>query len=786
MFPQEMSPSEMSPSEIVVIERKTMVQSISPALFVNPVSGNDAAAGSQAAPFKTITRALQQAKSGNAISLAAGTYDTNSGEKFPLVIPANITIVGNEANKGNGIVITGSGEILSPSFAKQNVTFKLDTGAQLRGVTVTSTGTRGTGVWIENAAPTIVNCTFVNCKREGIFATGSAAPLVTDCVFTQNAANGISIVRESKGEFRRNVCQNTGFGIAIGDNAAPLLTDNRITENRSGLVLSKAARPVLRSNLLEKNTEGGLIALEKSFPDLGSSQEPGNNILRDNGEVDLQNSTSPQLTFISVGNQITPNKVQGAIDFGVTDIPTPTPAPAPAPTPAPTPAPAPAPAPVPAPTPAPAPAPAPAPTPAPVPAPVPAPAPTPAPVPAPAPTPAPAPAPTPTPTGLTDIRGHWAEAFIGGLVSRSLITGFPDGTFKPEAPLTRAQYAAIVAKAFTLPFKQAKTNFSDVPAGFWATEAIAKANQMGFISGFPDGTFRPGQNLTRVQALVSLATGLGFTGGTAGVLAIYSDRAQIPDYAIDRVAAATQRRIVVNHPNVAQLRPSQDITRAEVTTLVYQALVANNQAPALSSAYIVNPETTTSAAFTDINSHWAKDFILGLSSQNFIRGFADGSFQPDVPMNRAQFASVIAKAFNPAPRRDGITFTDIPATFWAKAAIDQAYQARFISGFPDGTFKPDQNVTRLQLVQAIASGFSLPAGDLASLNGYDDRASIPDGAKSAVAATTEESIVVSYPNPKQFNPNREATRAEVSAMIYQALVRDGRAVALNSSYIVLA
>jgi parallel beta-helix repeat protein len=737
-----------------------MVQSPSVALYVNSASGNDSAAGTQAAPFKTIARALQQAKSGTTIQLAPGTYDASSGEVFPLLIPSGVAVVGNESTKGNGILIKGGGTYLSPTFAGQSVTFRLETNAQLRGVTVTNPNTRGTGAWIESTAPTIANCTFTECKREGVFATGSANPIVVDCVFVRNDANGISIVRSTKGEFRRNVCQNTGYGFAIGDNAAPLIIENRISENRNGMVLSRSARPVLRSNVIEKNTESGLVAVESALPNLGSPQDPGGNILRDNTEFDLQNATNPPVTIASVGNQLNPAKIQGPVDFLVSQVPTPTPTPIPTPTP----------------------------TPVPTPTPIPTPTPTPTPVPTPTPIPTPTPTPTPTPApsgGLTDVRGHWAEAFIQGLVSRNLISGFPDGTFKPEAPLTRDQFAAIVAKSFNVPAKQTPPNFSDVPQNYWAYDAIKKASQMGFITGFPDGTFRPGLNLTRVQALVALISGLGLSGGTPSNLGLYSDRAQIPSYAADKLATATQRRIVVNYPTVTQLKPLQDITRAEVTAFIYQALVATNQATAIASNYIVNPDTSTTA-FTDINTHWAKDFILGLASQNFIQGFADGTFKPETPMTRAQYATIIAKAFNPSPKRSGITFADVPGDFWAKGAIDQAYRAGFISGFPDGTFKPNQNVTRLQLVLSLVSGFGLTPGDPSVLAIFDDRAAIPQSFQDRVAAAAQAEMIVNYPNQRQFNPNREASRAEVSAMVYQTLAGDGRVAAIDSPYVVTA
>lgn len=710
-----------------------MVQSTSTILYVNPTSGNDGGSGTQAAPFKTITRALQQARAGTTIQLSLGTYSAATGEKFPLVIPSGVTVLGNEASKGSGILVTGSGSFLSPTFASQNVTFRMENNSQLRGVTVTNPEIRGTAVWVESTNPAIASNTFINNKREGVFATGTASPAVLDNVAIQNASTGFTIVRNAKGEWRRNVCQKTGFGFAISDNAAPLLADNRIVENRSGIVLNRDCKPVLRANLIEKNTEVGLVVAERAFPDLGKSQDPAGNILRDNAQFDLQNATAA--TLLSVGNQINPLRVQGAVDLVANEVPPPIPTPVPTPTPTPVP------------------------------------------------TPTPTPSPTP-PAGFIDTQGHWATGFIQGLVSRGFIRGFEDGTFRPEDPLTRAQYAAILAQTFDLPARQPVANFSDVASNFWAAGAIQKATQMGFLAGFPDGTFRPNQNLTKVQAIVALVNGLGLGGGGLDALIYYSDRAQIPSYATESVATATQRRLVVNHPNVRQLEPMRDIKRGEVVALIYQALVLQNRAPAIASPYIVSVDTPA-PAFTDIQGHWAANFILGLASQNLIRGFEDGTFRPDASINRAQYAAIIAKAFEPPAKREAITFSDVPANFWAKAAIDQSYRGGFISGFPDGTFQPNQNVLRLHVVLSLVSGLALPAADLTVLNVFTDRDSIPQNARNSVATAIQQRLVVSYPDVRQMNPLRDASRAEVSAMIYQALVRAGKAPAINSPYIVV-
>jgi len=197
-------------------------------LYVNPQTGSDGAAGCQSAPLKTIARAIARAASGTIIQLAPGTYSAASGEKFPWEIPSGVKVIGSETNKGSGTLIQGSGKFVSPTAASQKITILLATDAELRGVTVTNLDSRGTGVWIESTSPTVANCTFTKCKREGIFATGTANPAILDNIFVENSAAGVIMAGSAKGVLRRNVFQNTGFGISLQDKSAPLIVDNQI------------------------------------------------------------------------------------------------------------------------------------------------------------------------------------------------------------------------------------------------------------------------------------------------------------------------------------------------------------------------------------------------------------------------------------------------------------------------------------------------------------------------------------------------------------------------------
>jgi lipopolysaccharide export system protein LptA len=194
------------------------------------------------------------------------------------------------------------------------------------------------------------------------------------------------------------------------------------------------------------------------------------------------------------------------------------------------------------------------------------------------------------PANFTDVpSGYWAEGFIEALAAKEIIKGFPDGRFRPDAPVTRAEFAAMLLKAFKQPKVNGDITFVDVPQKYWAKSAIQEANRTGFLRGYPGNVFRPNENIPRVQILVSLVSGLNYAAGssTPTTLQVYRDVAAIPDFARDKVAAATEKSIVVNQPDIKILNPRGSATRAEVAASIYQALVSVGKATAISSPYIV-------------------------------------------------------------------------------------------------------------------------------------------------------------------------------------------------------
>jgi uncharacterized lipoprotein YddW (UPF0748 family) len=203
---------------------------------------------------------------------------------------------------------------------------------------------------------------------------------------------------------------------------------------------------------------------------------------------------------------------------------------------------------------------------------------------------------------LTDIQGHWAQACIENLVQQRIINGYADGTFRPNATVSRAEFAAMVVPAFpaavnaTLP--RSMPRFADVPANHWAANAIGRAYVAEFVSGYPGNVFRPQQTISRAQALVALANGLNLPqpASESGTLAGFQDAASIPNYARGAIATATANRLVVNYPNVKLLKPNQPASRADIAAFICQARSRGTQNSLIPSTYIAGGTTETPQA----------------------------------------------------------------------------------------------------------------------------------------------------------------------------------------------
>lgn len=130
-----------------------------------------------------------------------------------------------------------------------------------------------------------------------------------------------------------------------------------------------------------------------------------------------------------------------------------------------------------------------------------------------------------------------------------------------------------------------------------------------------------------------------------------------------------------------------NITRAEASAIFYRLLSAEARA---------RYEATT-ANFSDSNSHWASKEIATLAKAGILNGYNDGSFRPDDFITRAEFAAIAAR-FDKLSAGT-MHFSDVPSTHWAYSVISSAAEKGWVNGYSDGTFRPENSITRAEVVK---------------------------------------------------------------------------------------
>ena len=172
--------------------------------------------------------------------------------------------------------------------------------------------------------------------------------------------------------------------------------------------------------------------------------------------------------------------------------------------------------------------------------------------------------------------------------------------------------------------------------------------------------------------------------------------------------------------------------------------------------------------FLDMAGHWAEEAVRQAVAKGIITGYPDGTFRPDHPITRAEFTVMLVRALQLEGTGAPLTFTDRDQIgSWAAEAIGLAVEAGIVRGYEDGSFRPDAPITRAEMAVMIARALKLPIEEDASTGFADDEA-IPRWAKGAVKALRELGIVGGRGN-NAFVPNGTATRAEAVVMLLRML-----------------
>ncbi|WP_237391563.1 X2-like carbohydrate binding domain-containing protein [Paenibacillus dendrobii] len=183
------------------------------------------------------------------------------------------------------------------------------------------------------------------------------------------------------------------------------------------------------------------------------------------------------------------------------------------------------------------------------------------------------------PVEFKDAAGHWGKKDINDMGSRLVIEGTTAGIFEPDRQITRAEFAAILVRGLGLQNEAEGSTFSDVNSSSWYASAIRTAMENKLINGYEDGSFRPDAMVTREQAMHMIANAMSMTGLLSKLsdtqqeapLAKFKDASDVAGWAAADIAACLQANIV-NGKDGSRLAPKEEITRAEVAAIIQRLL----------------------------------------------------------------------------------------------------------------------------------------------------------------------------------------------------------------------
>ncbi len=178
----------------------------------------------------------------------------------------------------------------------------------------------------------------------------------------------------------------------------------------------------------------------------------------------------------------------------------------------------------------------------------------------------------------------------------------------------------------------------------------------------------------------------------------------------------------------------------------------------------IGQNTQNTQNFNDMKNHWSLEYVNSLTKKGIINGFSDGSFKPDNKITRAELIKIIVEAFG-IEKNNSDCFTDVKSQDWFYPYVGGAYKLGIAKG-SNGKFNPTDAITRQDAASLIYRALGNKIKSSSSLD-FSDSALVSDYAKEAVGSLNDAGILTGYNN--MFNPLGNATRAEASAMICRTL-----------------
>lgn len=180
-------------------------------------------------------------------------------------------------------------------------------------------------------------------------------------------------------------------------------------------------------------------------------------------------------------------------------------------------------------------------------------------------------------------------------------------------------------------------------------------------------------------------------------------------------------------------------------------------------------------SFSDTGSHWGSSFITKAVKLGIITGYEDQSFRPNASVTRAEFAAIIARAFAMTPDSDAAVFNDTDSN-WAVGYIGALADKEVLTGYADGSFKPNEPISRAEMVAIIARVLNLDELSTGQAADFKDVSS-SHWASNEIDLASSADLVQGMSNTV-FAPNNTTTRAEAVTLIIRALESDSEIKAL--------
>jgi|GEM_PF-308468 len=370
------------------------------------------------------------------------------------------------------------------------------------------------------------------------------------------------------------------------------------------------------------------------------------------------------------------------------------------------------------------------------------------------------------------VNDYWARKPIEYSATIGLVEGYPDGTFKPERALSRAELATLLVRArgLELPERITERVFPDIPTTHWASKYIKVAVEMGLVKGYPDGTFRPNNKINRAEGVLVLARFEGLPEDVELEVAPYID-VPVNHWAAKLVSGAKLAGFL-DYITGESFDPKKPLPRAEAIEILAKTTFAKKKIDWLLDWEVGFEEEVEEErvevelkTFKDVpDGYWAATPIQALATLGIISGYPDGTFRPENTLTRAELSTLLVKARGLRPAQvNTALFRDLPAKHWASGYVSNAMDLGLVQGYPDGTFQPSRKVSRAEAVTVISRFDELTVPVQA------DQAPFPDvlenhwSAKYVLAA--KEVGILDYLSGKNFEPNRGLTRAEAAEML---------------------